>query len=177
MCFATARLDSRVDSAGLLVPLDKQDRSLWDRDLIDRGFAYLLRSSHMEVVRANRYHLEAAIAARHCSANDFAETDWESICNLYDRLLDVAPTALTRLNRAVAISYRSGPREAIELVEGLRASGELPHSHVVAAALANLYGRAGEPDRARHYLDAALALARTEHERRLIELQVTSGAP
>ena len=125
----------------------------------------------MEAVQAGRYHLEAAIAARHCSADSFEETDWASICNLYDRLLDVVPSALTRLNRAVAISFRSGPREAIGLVEELQDSGELPHSHVVAAALANLYSRAGMSEKAGHYLEAALAQANTEHERRLIELQ------
>lgn len=130
----------------------------------------------MEEVHANRYHLEAAIAARHCSARAFADTDWASICKLYDRLLDVAPTPMTRLNRAVAISYRDGPRAGIGLVEELRASGELPHSHVVVAALAHMYGRAGDATRARRHLEAALALTRTEHERRLIELQVTRAA-
>lgn len=173
MCFAAARQESRIDDQGRLVPLDRQDRSTWDVALINEGFTQLQRSSEMEALRAGRYHLEAAIAARHCSAASFEETDWASICNLYDRLLEVMPSALTRLNRAVAISYRSGPDEAIVLVEELQASGELPHSHVVAASLANLYGRAGQPERAAHYLEAALAQAGTEHERRLIELQVT----
>ena len=171
MCFAAARLDSRVDDDGRLVPLDRQDRSLWNRELINRGFLNLQRSSEMEAVWAGRYHLEAAIAARHCSADSFEATDWESICNLYDRLLEVVPSALTRLNRAVAISCRSGPEDAIGLVEELQNPGELPHSHVVAAALANLYGRAGMAEKAGHYLEAALAQAHTEHERRLIELQ------
>ena len=171
MCFAAARLDSRVDNEGRLVPLDRQNRSLWNREMIARGFASLQRSSEMDAVTAGRYHLEAAIAARHCSADSFEATDWESICNLYDRLLDVVPGPLTRLNRAVAISFRSGPAEAIALVEELEASDELPHTHVVAAALANLYGRAGMAEEADHYLKAALAQAKTEHERHLIELQ------
>lgn len=171
MCFNAARLESRTDGGGRLVPLDEQDRSLWDRDLIGGGFALLRRSSGMETVRAGRYHLEAAIAARHCQAATFEETDWPSICNLYDRLLEVAPSPMTRLNRAVAISYRSGPREAIPLVEELRTEDALPHSPVVAAALANLYGRAGRPDRAAEFLDAALAGAETPHEREFIERQ------
>lgn len=173
MSFAVARLDSRVDASGYLIPLDQQDRSLWDRRLIARGFAYLRRCTRMEADRANRYHLEAAIAARHCTAGTFAETDWSSICNLYDRLLEVAPTPMTKLNRAVAISYRSGPEAAIELVEELRRSAELRNSHVVAASLANLYGRAGRTAEAIDYLEAALAQVTTEHERRLIELQVS----
>ena len=172
MCFSAARLDSRVDGDGRLVPLDQQDRTSWDREVINQGFTHLRRSSEMEAVQASRYHIEAAIGARHCSAPSFAETDWSFICKLYDRLLEVAPTPLTRLNRAVAISYRSGASVAIPLVEELRASGELPHTHVIAAALANLYGRAGESATAQRYLEAALAQAGTEHERRLIERQV-----
>ncbi|MFW6084079.1 MAG: RNA polymerase sigma factor [Gemmatimonadota bacterium] len=171
MCFNAARLDSRADDDGRLVPLDEQDRSLWDRDLIGQGFALLRRSSGMGTVRAGRYHLEAAIAARHCQAETFDATDWPSICHLYDRLLDVAPSPTTRLNRAVAISYRSGPREAIPLVEELRAEDALPHSPVVAAALANLYGRAGRPDRAAEFLEEALDRTETPHERRFIERQ------
>lgn len=172
MTFSLARLPARVDDQGRWVPLDRQDRALWNRELIGSGFTWLNRSSRMEAVRASRYHLEAAIAARHCSAPSFEETDWDSICRLYDRLLEVAPTAMTRLNRAVAVSYRSGPEEAIPLVEALRASGDLPHSHVVAATLANLYGRADRPDEAEHWLEEALAHVRTEHERHLIEQQV-----
>jgi RNA polymerase sigma-70 factor (ECF subfamily) len=172
MCFAAARLESRIDEHGQLVPLDQQDRSLWDRELIDRGFQYLRRSAGMEAVRASEYHLEAAIAARHCQARTFAETDWDSIGRLYDRLAEIAPSPMTRLNRAVAISFRGGPHAAIPLVEELRADGALPHSYVVAASLANLYGRAGEEARARAFLDAALAQARTPHERRLLERQV-----
>ena len=83
---------------------------------------------------------------------------------------------MTQLNRAIAVSYRSGPEAAIPLVEDLRARDVLPHSYVVAAALANLYGRAGEEARALHFLDAALAQAKTPHERRLIELQVARAS-
>ncbi len=173
MCFNTARFDSRIDASDRLIPLDQQDRSLWDRALINQGFHYLRQSAHMEAVVADRYHLEAAIASRHCSAENFGDTDWSSICNLYDRLLDVAPSAMTELNRAVAISYRDGPQAAIPIVETVRNAGELPHSHVVAAVLANLYGRTGQTEQARRFLDTALAQAKTDHERRLIELQVT----
>ena len=176
MCFHTARLESRIDESGRLVPLDQQDRSRWDGELIRRGYAYLGQSTQMDAVTASRYHLEAAIASRHCSAQDFRETDWPSICNLYDRLLDIAPSAMTELNRAVAISYRDGPEVAISLVESLREAGELPHSPVVAAALANLYGRAGQKEQSKHFLDAALMQAKTEHERRLIELQVNRAS-
>ena len=126
----------------------------------------------METVVASRYHLEAAIAARHCGAREFALTDWGSICSLYDRLLEVAPSPLAELNRAVALSYRDGPEAALPLVEGLHRSGRLAGSHAVAAVLANLYARTGAEQESRRFLEEALASARTRHERRLIALQV-----
>jgi RNA polymerase sigma factor (sigma-70 family) len=172
MCFTAARLDARIDDDGRLVPLDQQDRSRWDQSLIRQGYHYLARSSAMEAVAASSFHLEAAIAARHCEAATFDRTDWSSICTLYDRLLDIDPSPMVELNRAVAISFRDGPQAAIPLVEAVRLAGRIPHSHVVAAVLANLYARAGSDEPARRFLDEALARARTTHERELIALQI-----
>ncbi len=176
MCLVVARLESRLDAQGHLIPLDRQDRSLWDRQLINQGLAYLGRTAQMETVRAGRYHLEAAIASRHCDADHFEETDWPSICNLYDRLIEAEPSPLAELNRAVAVSYRDGAAAAIPLVEEIRRAGNLPHTHAVAAVLANLYMRAGSPEPARAFLDEALSRARTEHERHLLELQIQRAA-
>jgi len=172
MCFHTARLDSRIDADGSIVPLDRQDRGRWDHAMIRRGFELLVQASRMEAVLASRYHLEAAIAARHCSAREFSETDWGSICALYDRLLEVAPSALTELNRAVALSYRDGAEDAIPIVEEIRRSGRLGSAHSVAAVLANLYARTGAAEPSRLYLEQALTTAPTRHERDLIERQV-----
>ena len=172
MCFQGARMDSRLDANGEVVPLDRQDRTRWDRQLIGRGYACLVRASRMETVVASRYHLEAAIAARHCAARDFAETDWVSICSLYDRLIELGPSPLAELNRAVALSYRDGPEAAIPVVEAIRRSGRFEKSHAVAAVLANLYARAGKDEPSRRYLEEALASARTRHERQLIAQQV-----
>jgi RNA polymerase sigma-70 factor (ECF subfamily) len=94
MCFNASRLPARVDAFGRLVPLDRQDRALWDRALIRRGYSELLRASQMEAVYASRYHLEAAIAARHCEAARFEDTDWASVCSLYDRLVEIAPSPM-----------------------------------------------------------------------------------
>lgn len=171
MCFHAARFETRVDAEGALVPLDRQDRSRWDRELIDEGFRYLRDATEADPGGASRFHFEAAIAARHCTASTFETTDWVSIGNLYDRLLEVSPSPMVELNRAVAISYRDGVAEALPLVERIRQEGRLLHGHAVAAVLANLYVRAGSEDPARRFLEEALAAARTDHERRLIALQ------
>lgn len=172
MCFNAARLESRLDADGRLVPLDQQDRSRWNQTLIQQGYHCLVRSSRMGESYASRFHLEAAIAARHCSAPSFADTDWVSICHLYDRLLEVAATPMVVLNRAVAMSYRDGPEAAIPIVEAVHQADDLPHSHVVAAVLAHLHARAGSTDRVQPLLDEALRRARTPHERELIARQI-----
>jgi len=79
---------------------------------------------------------------------------------------------MVEINRAVAISYRDGPQAAIPLVERIRVAGRMPHTHVVAAVLANLYARAGLEEPARRFLNEAVARARTEHERELIARQI-----
>ncbi len=108
-CASTPRGSSRgMDEEGRLIPLDQQDRRDGIAALIRRGFACLARSARDGRGPATRYHLEAAIAARHCSAATFERTDWVSICRLYDRLLDMAPSPMVALNRAVAVSYRDG---------------------------------------------------------------------
>ena len=172
MCFSAARFDARIDEDGRLVPLDQQDRSRWDRSLIRQGYDYLARSSTMEAVAATRFHLEAAIAARHCEAETFDQTDWPSICQ---------PVRTPARDRSVAdgrIEPRGGDCHfAMARKRRFRSSrpcvrlDRLPHSHVVAAVLANLYARAGSEEPARRFLDEALSRARTPHERDLIALQ------
>jgi RNA polymerase sigma factor (sigma-70 family) len=176
MCFNAARLESRLDEEGRLVPLDRQDRSLWDKALIDQGYRCLVRSAAMDAEAASRFHVEAAIAARHCSAPSFDDTDWVSICKLYDRLLEMARSPMVMLNRAVAVSYRDGADAAIPLVQAIHDAGELSHSHLVSAVLANLYSRAGSSERARPLLEEALSRARTPHERELIQRQIDRAA-
>jgi RNA polymerase sigma-70 factor (ECF subfamily) len=176
MCFNAARVDSRLDDEGRLVPLDRQDRTRWDQSLIQYGYRCLARSADLDPSAPSRFHVEAAIAARHCSAPSFEDTDWHSICQLYDRLLERTASPMVALNRAVAISYRDGPEPALALVETIRRSGDLPHSHAVAAVLANLHARVGAIDRATEYLDEALSRARTPHERDLIARQVGRAA-
>ncbi|MCB1045196.1 MAG: sigma-70 family RNA polymerase sigma factor [Acidobacteria bacterium] len=173
MCFHMARLNTRMDTNGKLIPLDQQDRTQWDRDMIDRGLQALAHSTRMERNVASRFHLEAAIASRHCTALSFADTDWRSICKLYNRLLDVAPSTLVALNRAVAISYLHGPGMAIDVVKQLEEDQALPkHNNSIQAVLAVLYQRIGETEVAQTYQEQAIAMAATDHERDLLQMQI-----
>lgn len=172
MYFNGARIESRLDESGMLVPLDRQDRSRWDGAAVNEGFRWLERSLSSHDGEPTRYHLEAAIAARHCSAATFEATDWNSICNLYDRLFEVEPTGPIALNRAVAISYRDGPAAAIPIVEAMRDDETMGGGHGIPAVLAHLYARAGSEEPARRHLAEALDRTPTPHERALIAQQI-----
>ncbi len=101
-----------LQEVGRLVPLEEQDRSRWERPLIEQGVRILERSAQGE--RVSAYHLEAGIAALHCLAASHEETDWTEIIALYDLLYGLTPTPIVALNRAIAIGQAEGPGKALE---------------------------------------------------------------
>lgn len=115
MLLNTARLSSRTDEAGHLLRLHEQDRSTWNRPMIERGLHYLARASAGESV--SEYHLQAGIAACHCLAPDEASTDWRRILDLYDRLTRMNPSPVIALNRAVALARVQGPAAGLAALE------------------------------------------------------------
>jgi RNA polymerase sigma factor (sigma-70 family) len=167
MCLHAARLPARIDSAGDLTSLAHQDRSRWDTGLLAEGFALLERSAAGPELTA--YHLEAAIAAAHASARSVAETDWESIVALYDRLTDVAPSPVVALNRAIAIAERDGAERGLVELHAIAQRGRLSSYPFYPAAVGELELRRGNPEGAREHFRAAVGLARNATERRFLE--------
>ena len=167
MCLHAARLPGRVDVSGDLHPLLEQDRSRWDRKLADQGVALLERSATGEVVSA--YHLEAAIAAAHAAAPSVELTNWKAIVQLYDRLMEVAPSPVVALNRAIAIGQTEGPESGLEALHAIPDAGRLSHYPFYPAALGELELRRGNLDVARSHFSSAAALARNPVERRFLE--------
>ncbi len=156
MLLTDARQETRV-AGGELVTLDEQDRSRWDRELIDEGHTLvrecLTRVAQTEV-RPGAYQIMAAINAVHTDANEARSTDWSQIVALYDQLMVVAPTPVVALNRAVAIAEIDGPDVALAIVEKLDLSGY--HAwHVARAELLRRLGRSAE---SREAYDAAIAV-------------------
>lgn len=147
MLFQHSRRLARVDQAGELVTLEDQDRSRWDRAEIDEAGAVL----HRALARgsAGPYQLQAAIAACHARSSHAAETDWSRIATLYERLLEVMPHPVVRLNHAVAVAMAEGPYEGLALVDGLIASGELQGYHLLHATRADLLRRLDRNQEAR----------------------------
>jgi RNA polymerase sigma-70 factor (ECF subfamily) len=151
---------------GVLVPLEDQDRSRWNEELISEGVAVLDQA--LAVRRAGPYQVQAAIAACHATAPDAASTDWRQIATLYAELARLAPSPVVELNRAVAVAMADGIEAGLRLVDGLAASGLLEGYHLLPATRADLLRRAGRPAEARSAYEDALTLAPTEAERRYL---------
>ena len=173
MALHAARLPARVDATGELQSLWEQDRSAWNLELIAQGRELLDRSAAGDELTA--YHVEAAIAAVHAAAPTVAATDWNAIVTLYDRLMEIAPSAVVALNRAIAIAQRDGPDQGIEAIERIADRDRLDAYPFFPAALGELERRRGNVGEARHYFEQALGLARSDAERRYIERRIQTA--
>lgn len=166
MLFQESRRAARTDSAGELVRLEDQDRSLWDRELIREGEALVeqaLRSG-----RLGPYTLQAAIGGVHARAARPEDTDWEEVLGLYHILLRLQPSPVVALNRAVALSMVRGPAEALERVDELIDTGDLQAYYLAYAARGDFCERLGQRESARQAFETALALTEQGPERRYL---------
>jgi RNA polymerase sigma-70 factor (ECF subfamily) len=161
-----ARLPSRLDESGELLPLFEQRRDLWDRELVARGLSLLDESSRGD--DASPFHLEAAIAACHATAPAFDETPWNHIVRLYDALTTIAPSPVVALSRAIAVAQLEGPERGLAELVALDCE-ELRGYVFYHAALADLSARANDRAGARAHYERAVALARNPSERSFLE--------
>jgi RNA polymerase sigma-70 factor (ECF subfamily) len=170
MCLNAARLPSRVDASGNLTSLFDQDRSQWDQELIGEG----LRLMELSATGTNvtEYHIQAAIAAVHATAPKAEETDWSTIVSLYDTLLEVRPSPIIALNRAIALAQRDGPERGLKEIEAISNIDRLFEYPFYFAALGELEFRRGRCDAAKAHFGVARALARNPQERRFSERRV-----
>lgn len=159
-----ARWPTRLDAAGRLIPLAEQDRSRWDTGRIRSAVTLIERAAAMR--RPGAYQIEAAIAAVHCEAPSWQETDWPQLLTLYDMLAAVDPSPVVRLSRAVAVSHIDGPATALRQVDAL--VGSLGHYHLYHAARASLLRDLGRAEDARQADEQALQLTTNPAERALL---------
>jgi RNA polymerase sigma-70 factor, ECF subfamily len=160
-----SRRDARVGTGGRMMTLEEQDRDLWHRDEIARGLALVPAAG-------GSYALQAAIAACHASAASASDTDWAHIVRLYDSLLELSPSPVVELNRAIAIGMRDGPDAGLELLATL----DLDGYRWLPAAQGDLLRRAGRNAAAAARFRDAIALTpdgpeRLDLEQRLAELE------
>jgi predicted RNA polymerase sigma factor len=154
MLLTDARRRARTGPEGEIVPLDEQDRSLWDRRAIEEGTRVV--SQALARGDVGSYQLQAAIAALHDEASSTEATDWPQILALYELLQRLADNPMVTLNRAVAYAMVHGPRAGLELIDQLAQDERIARHFRLAAVRAHLLERSGERAAAkRHYLAAA----------------------
>lgn len=158
-----ARRPARTAANGSLVRLADQDRSLWDRGLIDEGQA--LVKACLRRNAPGPYQIQAAINAVHSDAPTAADTDWLQIVKLYDQLLAAAPTPVVAVNRSIAVAEVDGPGAALAILDDLGLDGY----YIFHAARADCLERLGRHDEARAAYEQALARTQNAAERRLLE--------
>ena len=171
MLLHESRRPARIDARGDVIPLEDQDRSLWNRELIAEGIELVHRA--LLSGRFGSYTLQAAIAGVHAVARSVAATDWAQIVRLYDMLLETGPSPVVELNRAIGIAMRDGPTAGLALIDALLDRGELADYHPAHAVRADLNRRLGRAEEAAASYRRALTLARQEPERRFLKKRLT----
>ena len=166
MLLHDSRRETRLVN-GSLVLLEDQDRTRWDRAQIAEGVARV--ESALGAGPAGPFVLQAAIAALHARAERPEDTDWRQIAALYGLLLRIQPSPVAELNRAVAVAMVDGPERGLLLLDALAGRGALPGYHLLPAARADLLRRLGRLAEAAASYRRALALVRTDPERRFLE--------
>lgn len=170
MLLHDARRSTRIDSAGDLVLLEHQDRSLWDRPQIAEAQAFIERA--LLARRVGPYLLQAAIAAVHAEAASDAETDWVQIVALYDVLRRVDPSPIVALNRAAALGRRDGAAAGLAAIEAACNQGGLDNYHLAHAARAEMQRRLGLTEAARASYERAVELTRQPAELRFLRARL-----
>jgi RNA polymerase sigma factor (sigma-70 family) len=168
-----SRMRARTDASGAAVLLPDQDRRLWDRLLIRRGFASLARAEELGGM-FGPYALQAAIAAGHARAASPRDTDWARLAALYRVLAHVTPSPIVELNRAVAVGMADGPAEGLRVVDELVADGSLRTYPQLPAVRGDLLARLGRTEEARIEFARAAELTRNERERALFRTRAAA---
>ncbi|WP_440224608.1 RNA polymerase sigma factor [Dokdonella sp. MW10] len=162
-----SRAKARVAADGSPILLPDQDRTLWDRLLVERGLEALTRAEVLSPQRG-RYTAQAAIAACHARALRAADTDWARIAALYTELAIAAPSPVIELNRAFAVGMAEGPAAGLAILDALAGDGALAGYHLLQAARGDALERLGRVDDARDAFEQAASLARNARERALM---------
>ena len=170
MLLQESRRAARMSPTGDLILLENQDRSLWNRKQIAEGVALLEKA--LQSRRFGSYTLQAAIAAVHAESESVAVTDWQQVVALYNRLLQIQPSPVVRLNRAVAVAMLDGSEAGLTQIDEILAQGELANYYLAHSVRADMYRRLGRTAEARASYEKALALTQQEPERQFLQERI-----
>ena len=167
MYFHTARFKARLDDKGAIVIFEDQDRGLWDKEFIGQGLKQLQKAASGH--KLSEYHLEAAIAAEHCLASSFQQTNWESIYQQYQRLFELKKNPVIKLNMAIIESKISGLEVALKKLKVLESSGQLDKYYLLPATQGVFLMEIDDFDSAKNYLMRAKSLTSSSQEIEFID--------
>ncbi|PWU16219.1 MAG: sigma factor, ECF subfamily protein [Verrucomicrobia bacterium] len=175
MLLNVARFPARVDLEGNLLLLKDQDRSQWNQEMIAAGITHLARSAVGEEI--SLYHLQAGIAACHCSAPAYESTDWLRILSLYDQLIELDPSPVVSLNRAVVVANVHGPEAGLRAIAAIPDLVALNNYYLLHALLGELESRLDHAQSAAGHYRKSLQLAGTTSEKTFLSkrLQACEG--
>ncbi|MES2570314.1 MAG: sigma-70 family RNA polymerase sigma factor [Verrucomicrobiota bacterium] len=157
MLLTSARFPSRLDAHGALLRLEDQDRSKWNRALIARGLFHLAQAAQGSEL--TEYHIQAGIAACHCTAADSASTDWPRILRLYDDLYRIKPSPVVALNHAIAVARVHGPQAGLDAINAIAQLDRLESHHLLHAVRGELHWQMNRHQAAAGNFRRALQLA------------------
>jgi len=167
MCFHSARLASRITREGELILLSKQDRTSWDKVLIQTGEKYLNHAAFGN--NLTTYHLEAAIAFQHCAAQQYEDTNWKEILMYYDLLLEIADDPIVFLNRCLVILEYEGPKEALIVLKTMKNTSMLDKYYVYHATLGEIYKRLLNTNLSIKHYERAIKLTQSKQEQQFLK--------
>ncbi|PMN72155.1 RNA polymerase sigma factor [Enterovibrio norvegicus] len=175
MHFHMARLTARTDANGHPIPLDLQERGLWERDTVRMGQQFItLATLNMPdtLDGAGRFCCEALIAQEHCIAKTFELTNWKKVEAHYARLIDVSASPVAKLNQAIAIAYQGQEKRALQRVAAIQAKHGMEHSHLPFAILAHIHAKSGNRAKAYQLAEEAQKRGGTQQEQQLMLAQI-----
>ena len=168
MCFHASRFSTRLDDKGLIVLLKDQDRTLWNKYLIEKGNNYLAHAAKGEVV--HEFHFEAAIASAHANAESYEDTNWQMILGLYDALISRTQSPIAILNRCLVLGEVEGYDNAIKELEKIKGLSENCHYNT---SLGEMHLKVGHKEKAKEYFGKALVLTSSNAEVELIRRKIS----
>jgi len=174
MYLNASRFEARKSKDNSIVEMEKQDRRKWNQEFINKGIQYLEQDKKEKI---SKNLILATISANHCIAKSYEKTNWKEILSLYDSLINIEDSPITRLNRSVALANVEGDTEAINELKKLESKTDIGKYYLFHTTLAQFYNRQNELKKAEFRLKKALSLTKNERDKEFIEKKLLEVVP
>lgn len=169
MCFHASRSESRLTAEGEIILLPVQNRNRWNRELIKKGNEYMNKSAFGDAL--STYHLEAAIAFEHCTAENFEQTNWERILQYYEWLCKISPSPVTELNKVIVVMQVHGAEAALIELQKINYK-KLEKYYLYYSLLGEIYSRLNNKTGAKENFSMAILLTQSQAEKKMLKNKI-----